>query len=369
MAGKKKQSTTQVPIQTQDIGVEQSAPIVVDEDGVEKQESQQKDIKYEDIIFQKCFQNNFPYFGEISNQIMVMAKDQSLTEDEAYEKYCQIVKEDPVFCSVTFFEQLRRYNFDKIYSDEFINLQLSEEDKKCRLSVIEICGADPFADDSPEERPKLYRDAATILTDAMRKDLPKQKAALTIVRNYNNLDKYQKAINEIMQSGAVDEATQKQLDQYIKIQKTIQDSINATAEKNNFTVKGIGTDGKGMLSDVMAQISEKGIDEGVTNFYDIATSKSIGEIANISFKAQLNQINLSKTDYADIIGTQNALIREAQDKARKAVEALRVAKEKIKKQELLLELERDYRKKGISEREINDFVQREYNLYDISGNN
>ena len=74
----------------------------------------------------------------------------------------------------------------------------------------------------------------------------------------------------------------------IKIQKTLQDNINTTAEKNAFTVKGVGSNGKGMLSDVMNQIEERGIDEGITNFYDIETSKSIEEVANISFRAQLN---------------------------------------------------------------------------------
>ena len=177
---------------------------------------------------------------------------------------------------------------------------------------------------------------------------------------------YQRKINEITRSGAIDEETQKQLDQYIKLQKTMQDSINTTAEKNNFTVKGLGNGGKGMLSDVMNQIEEKGIDEGIPNFYDIATSKSIEEVANISFKAQLNQINLSKTDYVDILTGQCEITRKAQKVASDALEALRLAREKITKEELLDELAEDYRKKGISEKEIEEFVNRELNMYDGS---
>ena len=140
-----------------------------------------------------------------------------------------------------------------------------------------------------------------MLTEGMRKDVAKAKAALAIVRSYNNLDKYQRKINEIMKAGQMDDETQKALDQLIKVSKTLQDSINQTAEKNNFTVKGIGTSGHGMLSDVMNRVNDYGIDEGVVNFYDIATSRAIEEVANISFKAQLNQVGLSKTDYADIL--------------------------------------------------------------------
>ena len=230
--------------------------------------------------------------------------------------------------------------------------------------VVDILGTDPFAEDDPLDRPQLYRDAATILNDSMRKDLTKSRAALSIIRGYQNINKYQQKINEITKLETIDEDAQKQLDQYIKIQKTMQDSINQTAEKNNFTVKGIGSNGKGMLSDVMNQIEQKGIDEGITNFYDIETSRSIEEVANISFKAQLNQVSLSKTDYADIMSEQCILVRKAQRQAKDALEALRLAKEKITKQQLLQELELDYRKKGISEEEIEEFVGREYNLFD-----
>lgn len=150
-----------------------------------------------------------------------------------------------------------------------------------------------------------------MLTEGMRKDVAKAKAALAIVRSYNNLDKYQKKINEIMKAGQMDDETQKALDQLIKVSKTLQDSINQTAEKNNFTVKGIGTSGHGMLSDVMNRVNDYGIDEGIVNFYDIATSRAIEEVANISFKAQLNQVGLSKTDYADILSQQSKIVREA----------------------------------------------------------
>jgi len=150
-----------------------------------------------------------------------------------------------------------------------------------------------------------------MLTEGMRKDVAKAKAALAIVRSYNNLDKYQRKINEIMKAGQMDDETQKALDQLIKVSKTLQDSINQTAEKNNFTVKGIGTSGHGMLSDVMNRVNDYGIDEGIVNFYDIATSRAIEEVANISFKAQLNQVGLSKTDYADILSQQSKIVREA----------------------------------------------------------
>ena len=47
-----------------------------------------------------------------------------------------------------------------------------------------------------------------------------------------------------------------------------------------------------------------------------------------------------------------------------SLEALRVCKGKITKQKLLEEREGEYRKKGISEEEIQEFISREYKLWD-----
>ena len=316
-------------------------------------------------IFEYCFQNNIFYHEEIVKDILRAREKGELSEDVDFaEEYKNRLAAKPECKGRTFFSQIRQHNFEKIYSTDLSLLTMSDDDKKNRLQCIDILSYDPFLTDDKDDRPQLYRDLASMLTDSMRKDVSKAKAALSIVRAYNNLEKYQRKINDIMQQGSVDDEAQKTLDQCIKIQKTLQDQINQTSEKNSFTVKGLGSSGHGTLSDVLNQIGEKGIDEGVTNFYDIQTSKSIEEIANISFKAQLNQVALSKTDYADILSSQAKLVRSCQMKAASAMEALRLAREKIVKQELLDELEADYRKKGISESEIQDFIAQEYKLYD-----
>lgn len=315
-------------------------------------------------VFRYCFINNLHFSHKVLRAVLFTTPGEDMASD-ILERYRAAIEADDNIQDKTFFHQLRLENFEKIYSEDYAVSLLDEEDKKNRMQVIDILGYDPFKDDSLQDQPQLYRDLSGMLTENMRKDVAKAKAALTIVRGYSNLEKYQRKINDIMKSGEIDDDTQKTLDQLIKIQKTLTDSINSTLEKHSFIVKGLGNGGQGALSDVMERIDTFGIDEGVTNFYDIATSKAIEEIASISFKAQLNQVNLSKTDYADIIARQAELVREAQTKAKKAVEALRVAKEKIKKQELIEELMIEYRKKGIKESELQDFINREYKMYSM----
>lgn len=316
----------------------------------------------DEAMFKYCFLHNIVYDHLLARRALIAAGEGEEASDPV-EIYQKLINEDDALRGHDFFSQLQRENFEQIYSERRALGELDEDTAKNRMAVMEILAYDPFKDDDIEDKPQLYRDMTGMLTEGMRKDVAKAKAALAIVRSYNNLDKYQRKINEIMKAGQMDDETQKALDQLIKVSKTLQDSINQTAEKNNFTVKGIGTSGHGMLSDVMNRVNDYGIDEGVVNFYDIATSRAIEEVANISFKAQLNQVGLSKTDYADILSQQSKIVREAQMKAREAIEALRLAKEKIKKQKLLDELARDYRKKGISEKEIEAFIDREYHLY------
>ena len=318
----------------------------------------------EDTIFEFCFRHNFPYCEDTAKSLAGSAK--YVESNNRSQIYMDMVNATKKYEGVTFFSQLKRVGFEKIYNEKLSLQGLSEEDRKNRMAVLDILSYDPFREDDPQDKPQLYRDLAGMLTEGMRKDVAKAKAALAIVRSYNNLEKNQKQINDILKSGELDENAQKRLDQLMKISKTIQDSINGTAEKNNFTVKGLGNNGRGMLSDVINQIEEKGIDLGITNFYDIETSKAIEQIAGISWKAMMNQVNLSKTDYAEILSDQLVIVKEAQEKAKDAMEALRLAKEKITKQELLQELEKDFRQKGISEEDINEFIEREIEMYELS---
>lgn len=246
----------------------------------------------EDALFKFCFLNNLCYSRALARRALIRVLETASEDNTAAPDIIGIYREevegDSGFAGRDFFSQLKRENFERIYEEQQEIGGFDEETAKNRMSVIEILAYDPFADDAKEDRPQLYRDMAAMLTEGMRKDVAKAKAALSIVRGYSNLEKYQRKINELMQAAATDDASQKTLDQLIKVQKTLQDSINQTAERNNFTVKGIGTSGQGMLSDVMNRINDYGIDEGVVNFYDIATSRAIEEVANLSFKAQLN---------------------------------------------------------------------------------
>ena len=314
-------------------------------------------------MFRLCFENDIVFDEELLEVKFLRHSDDEVLA-KLPEAYVWELESDPgKYGGKTFFSQLRMENFSKVYAEGVFLGELAEDDKKNRMQVISILGYDPFKNDPNDERPQLYRDLAGMLSEAMRKDVPKQKAAVEVVRNYANINRYQKKVTEIMKLAEIDDKTQKELDSLLQVISKIQTNVNQTTKENGFTGgKSLGSSGRGMLSDVMIQCEEQGYDPGVTNFYDVLTSKSIGEVADISWRSMLNQVLLSDTDYADVLADQANLVRTAQKIAAEARESARLAKEKLTKQELLKELELEYRRKGISEEEIDEFISREFTL-------
>lgn len=314
-------------------------------------------------IFEYCFLNNIPYVEKI---IKLLTKS---GDDEIFEKFPEIyidtIKADVLFSSTTFFEQIRLENFNELCEEHLKTAGLSDESRKDRQQIINIIGYDPFDKNPLEDKPQLYRDLTGMLTDSMRKDIPRAKAAVEVVIGYNNIRKYQDRVNQLINSGQLDEATQKQLDKHLEMIARIQASVSTTSEKNGFTnSRALGSSGRGMLSDVMNTIDEHMYDPGITNFYDIATSESIKQISDISIKSMLNQVKLTGQEYVEMLSEQNKIVHEAQIKMRALREALRIAKTLIVKDKLIEQLRIEYKKKGISEEDINEFIDRELNMTD-----
>ena len=314
-------------------------------------------------MFEYCFLHNIPFSNETWD-FLTQARSDSVFE-KMPQIYIDTINADIRFNNITFFDQLKMENFEQIYSEELKLLALTEDDKRNRQQIVNIIGYDPFEKNPIEDKPQLYRDLTGMLTDNMRKDIPRAKAAVEVVIGYNNIRKYQDRVNSLINSGSMDEDTQKQLDKHLEMIAKIQASVSATSEKNGFTnSRTLGSNGRGMLSDVMNTIDEHMYDPGITNFYDIATSESIKQISDISVKSMLNQVKLTGQEYVEMLAEQNKIVHEAQQKMRALKEALRIAKSLIVKDKLIEQLRLEYKKKGISEEDIDEFINRELSLRD-----
>lgn len=310
-------------------------------------------------MFQFCYEYNI-FFDNYLVDILIEKDESKLPLSYVNE----INNNNKRYEDKTFFSQIKQENFEKIYSEDLLQLYLSEEVLRNRKQCIEIMGDDPFKNPRFIEKnlrylPKLYRDLTEMLSDGngMRMPKAKKEAAVQIVNNYLSIEKYREQLTELTDQGVFDDETQKKIDQCQTIISKIQTSINQTSAQNGFSGgKIIGSNGRGTLSDVMKMVDEKNYDKGVANFYDIETSKSIQKVADISFAALFHQVKLQDSDYTDILARQLQIVKDSQLLAKKAEEELRLVREKLVKQELIDELDEELKKKQIEDAEIMDFV-------------
>lgn len=142
----------------------------------------------EDALFDYCYKYNVFYDSQLARHILFSSEKALEQMPELYIKYLEA---DPKYSGLTFRSQLKRENFEKVYSEDLSLLALSEDDKKNRQQIIGIIGYDPFKEELQADKPQLYRDLTGLLTDNLRKDITKQKAAIEIVKNYSTIAKYQ----------------------------------------------------------------------------------------------------------------------------------------------------------------------------------
>jgi len=315
-------------------------------------------------LFRFCFERDVFYHEKYAKACASTLDDDAL--NAMPQTYLDMLSSDPAFDGLTFFSQLKRENFEKVYSEDLTVLSLSAEDRKNRQQILSIVSYDPFEDEPAEDRPQMYRDLAGLLTDAMRRDIPKRNAAIEIVHDYTTIARYQRRMAQLEVSGNDDDETRERIDNCIKMISKMQDTINKLTKENGFSSgKAIGANGRGGLSDVMAICEERGYDPAAPNIYDMETSKAIEEVAEISFRAMLNQVNLSGTDYADILTAQCEKVREYRDAALRAIEAKRLAEEKLEKQAILEEYRAELAAKGINEKDIMEILSQEIHM--VSG--
>ena len=181
----------------------------------------------EDALFDYCYKYNIFYDNQLVRHVLFSSEKALEQMPELYIKYLEA---DPKYSGLTFRSQLKRENFEKVYSEDLSLLSLSEDDKKNRQQIISIIGYDPFKEELPSDKPQLYRDLTGLLTDNLRKDITKQKAAIEIVKNYSTIAKYQNRVSDLLKAGEVDPETQETIDNLLAMIAKIQAIINATSK-------------------------------------------------------------------------------------------------------------------------------------------
>ena len=281
-----------------------------------------------------------------------------------YRRFSLDSRRNRTFSDSTIFIKKENSNSTEISVKE--EEELNDEDLKNRREILATFHCDPFEKESVEDKKKLYRNLVTMIDQTMSEDLVRQKAAIEIVRTFARIDKWTEAINEM----SADPQTMLQNSKDIKIlidAKTKEtDMVTKFSKDHGFAERYAlaKSKGAGTISAAMRDMEEFHYDDGKVNLFDIKTSKSMLQAAQISTEAMLKQLSLTEADYVDMLKKQrDELVKINQDNDR-LKETLRLIYKQITKQELLKELLNDLRNKGLDDEEVSALIAAEIHYDD-----
>ena len=192
----------------------------------------------------------------------------------------------------------------------------------------------------------------------LNNDLVRQRAAIEIVTNYEEIDRLDVAIAKLSLTPDDIVKNAKDLETLRKMKSDVNKNISMLCKDLGLSAKYANSKsrGAGTLSGIMRDMEDNDYDEGVVNLYDIETSTSIQQCSDISAKSVSTQLKLSDSDYAEMVEEQAIVVRQEIAARKKAEEALRVCKEYLRRQELIADLIQEYKRKGLSTAEIEELI-------------
>lgn len=236
--------------------------------------------------------------------------------------------------------------------------ELAEEDLKNRREVLAFFHFDPFENETNRDKKQLYRDLVSMCDPAMAEDLPKQRGAISLVRSYLRVDRLMEAIQFLSSDPDKMVSNAKEL-KILTEMLTKEQSIVATNVKDYGFAEKYATAksrGAGTLTAVVRDVEQFDYDDGKLNRYDIATSESMQQAADISAAAIIKQISLSEADYIDMLKEQREKLSALYKENMRLKEENRLIYKQITKKELLKELALELEQKGLGRREVQAMV-------------
>lgn len=204
--------------------------------------------------------------------------------------------------------------------------EVNEEYKTNRRDVIRMTGYDPFANYPIEEdKPMLYAQVVNFIDDETKNDGMKMNAVIQIVKSFNQISKINDAIDELSSDTMKLNNNNGTIKQLADTVSKLLSGANALAKDNGISVNFNNSKSKGQntLTGKMKELDQIGFRDAKINMYDIDYCKGMQQVAEISAKAQVDQIGFDENVMDEIQGIRRDLVDNLQKERDKAVERAR----------------------------------------------
>ena len=204
--------------------------------------------------------------------------------------------------------------------------EVNEEYKTNRRDAIRMIGYDPFANYPIEEdKPMLYAQLISFIDDETKNDGMKMNAVIQIVKSFNQISKINDAIDELSSDTMKLNNNNGTIKQLADTVSKLLTGANALAKDNGISVNFNNSKSKGQntLTGKMKELDQIGFRDAKINMYDVEYCKGMQQVAEISAKAQIDQIGFDENVMDEIQGIRRELVDTLQKERDKAVERAR----------------------------------------------
>ena len=205
--------------------------------------------------------------------------------------------------------------------------EVNDEYKTNRRDVIRMIGYDPFANYPIEEdKPMLYAQLISFIDDETKNDGMKMNAVVQIVKSFNQISKINDAIDELSSDTMKLNNNNGTIKQLADTVSKLLSGANALAKDNGISVNFNNSKSKGQntLTGKMKELDLIGFRDAKINMYDIDYCMGMQQVANISCKAQFDQIGFDENVMNEISNIRRELVDTLQKERDKAVERARL---------------------------------------------
>lgn len=207
----------------------------------------------------------------------------------------------------------------------------SRADKQNMNYCISVCGYDPFENCGMTDLDRKY--CFNILagycdSQGVSEDGHKVQSVIQITNSQLQCRKIDEFINAELMSQSPDESRIKNLS---TTKKQLLDAIAKIAQDNNISsaYNQNSSRGASTLSSKMKEIADNGFESIYVNCFDIETCEAMEQIARISNRAIMDELNLDGSDYSDMVKEQRDMITNLDAKYKALEEENRVLKNRI----------------------------------------
>lgn len=205
--------------------------------------------------------------------------------------------------------------------------EINEEYKTNRRDVIRMTGYDPFANYPIEEdKPMLYAQVVSFIDEETKNDGMKMNAVIQIVKSFNQISKINDAIDELSSDTMKLNNNNGTIKQLADTVSKLLSGANALAKDNGISVNFNNNKSKGQntLTGKMKELDLIGFRDAKINMYDIDYCAGMRQVAEISAKAQVDQIGFDENVMNEISNIRRELVDDLQKQRDKAVERARL---------------------------------------------